>query len=250
MEIKPWERVDDLQIGGFKLIQDTRGFCFGVDAVLLSDFAKVKKGQRVVDFCTGSGVIPILIAAKTQAKSIIGIEIQPDIANTAQRSVILNNLEERINIIQGDIKDAASLLGHDACEAITCNPPYMHDGGGLINPNDMKAISRHELLCTLEDVCASAAKLLCYGGILYMVHRSDRLTDIINICKSHKLEPKSLRLVYPKPNKNANLLLIAAAYGGRAQLKVLPPLYIHNTDGSYTDEINRIYNRNGGNTNE
>jgi len=237
------ERIDDLQYKGLKLIQKKDGFCFGVDAVLLSDFADIKKGARVIDLGTGTGIIPVLLAGKTEAGSITGLEIQPQMAEMAQRSVMLNNLQDRVNILCGDIKMCTEIFGASSFDAIVTNPPYMNSGGGLVNPSDSKAISRHEILCTLEDVVRTSSKLLVPGGQMAMVHRPGRLVDIIFLMRSCRIEPKYLRFVYPSPYKKANLILIKGTKGGNPQLKMLPPLYVYDENGNYSDEINRIYCR-------
>lgn len=243
VRIKDNERIDDLQFKGLQIIQDTDGFCFGVDAVLLANFADVKKGDNVIDLGTGTGIIPILLAGKTQAAQITGLEIQQPMAEMAERSVQLNDLEERVNIVNGDIKNSVKLFGASKFQVVVSNPPYMNSGGGLINPSDTKAISRHELLCTLEDVIMSSGKLLAPGGQLAMVHRPERLVDIVYLMRKYDIEPKYIRFVHPSPYKKANLLLIKGARGGRPQLKMMEPLYVYDEHGNYSEEINRIYAR-------
>jgi len=244
-EINPNERIDDLQFKGLKLIQNTEGFCFGVDAVLLSDFADVKDNARVVDLGTGTGIIPVLLAGKTNAKEIIGVEIQKDIAEMAKRSVALNSLMDRVSILEGDIKNSVSLLGKSTFDVVVSNPPYMNSGGGIVNPKDTKAISRHEILCTLEDVICAASGLLQPSGQFAMVHRPERIVDILCLMRNYKLEPKFLRFVHPSPNKKANLILVKGIRGGKPQLKMMPPLYVFDNDGKYTKEIDEIYDRGG-----
>lgn len=237
------ERIDDLQLRGLKIIQDIHGFCFGVDAVLLADFADIKRNQKVLDIGTGTGIIPILLAGKTQAKSIIGLEIQDTMAEMATRSVILNDLQDRVNIVCGDIKKYNEYFTKSSFDVIVSNPPYTNKGCGLVNPHDSKAISRHEILCTLEDVVSSAASMLVTGGQLAMVHRPERLADIICSMRNNNIEPKYLRFVHPKPFKKPNMILIKGTRGGKSELKVLEPLYVYNLDGKYSDEINKIYGR-------
>ena len=241
--LNEWERVDDLQYKGLRLIQDTKGFCFGVDAVLLANFAEIKKGQSVLDMGTGTGIIPILIAGKTQAGKVTGLEIQGHMAEMASRSVRLNHLEERVAIIHGDLKSGVELFGADSFDVVTCNPPYMNPGGGLVNPEDAKAISRHEIKCTLEDVITVGSKLLKHGGKLNIVHRPERLVDIFCLMRANRIEPKRLRMVHPSPGKKANIILVEGAKYGNPQLKTLEPLYVYNENGQYSDEINKIYNR-------
>ena len=241
--IKANERIDDLQCKGLRIIQNVEGFCFGVDAVLLSNFAEVKNNQRVIDLGTGTGIIPILIAGKTRAAEVVGIEIQEQIAQMAGRSIILNNLEERVKIVNEDIKNISSLYGKESFDVVTTNPPYKHSGSGLINPEDTKAISRHEIMCTLEDVIAASSALLKNNGRFFMVHRPERIVDILTLMRSYKLEPKRLRFVHPYPNKKPNLLLIEGLKYGKAFLNFMDPLYIHDDSGNYTQEINDIYGR-------
>lgn len=245
MEVKVYdnERVDDLQYKGLRLIQKKYGFCFGIDAVLLANFADVKKDDRVIDLGTGTGIIPVLLAGKTQAKTIIGLEIQTEMAEMAARSVELNNLGGRVKIINGDIRNSLEYFGPSKFNVVVTNPPYMNMGGGLVNPSDAKAVSRHEILCTLEDVIKAGSKLLVSGGQLAMVHRPERLVDIIWLMRSYRIEPKYLRFVYPSPYKKANLLLIKGTRNGNPQLKMMEPLYVYDEKGNYTDEINKIYCR-------
>lgn len=243
------ERIDDLQYKGLKIIQKTNGFCFGVDAVLLANFVDIKKQDRVIDLGTGTGIIPVLLAGKTEAREITGLEIQGEMAEMASRSVLLNGLSERVKIVCGDIKKSLELFGAASFNAVLTNPPYMNSGGGLVNPSDMKAVSRHEILCTLEDVIRSSSRLLVPGGQFAMVHRPERLVDILYLMRSHAIEPKQLRFVHPSPYKKANLVLIKGTRGGNPQLKMMEPLYVYDENGNYSEEINRIYCRdvNGGN---
>lgn len=239
--IHPHERVDDLHRDGHLIIQDPKRFCFGVDAVILSGFAKVKKGERVLDLGTGTGIIPILLAAKTEGKQFIGLEIQPESAEMAARSVLLNELEERVTIQEGDIKKAAELFGGSTFDVVTSNPPYMNEGGGLVNPYKAKAIARHEILCSLEDVVAAAAKILRPKGRFYMIHRPHRLTDILVLLRQYGLEPKRLRFVQPYREKEPTMVLVEAARGGKPMVKVDAPLVIYEAPGKYTEEIFEIY---------
>lgn len=237
------ERVDDLQCKGLKIIQNAEGFCFGVDAVLLANFAEVKRNQRVIDLGTGTGIIPILIAGKTEAREVIGIEIQESVANMSSRSIILNNIEDRVKILNEDLKDCIAIFGKESFDIVTTNPPYKHCGSGLVNPEDTKAISRHEVKCTLEDVVSVSSALLKNGGKFFMVHRPERIVDIIYLMREYKLEPKTIRFVHPYPGKKPNLLLIEGLKYGRPFLKFMDPLYIHDDKGNYTEEINNIYGR-------
>ena len=238
--VKENERVDDLQ-NGYYIIQDPRKFCFGMDAVLLSGFARVKKGEKVLDMGTGTGIIPVLLASKTVGEHFTGLEIQEECAEMAARSVKYNNLEDRVSIRQGDIKEAVSIFGAASFHVITCNPPYMTGAHGLKNPDYGKAIARHEITCSLEDVVQAAKWLLKPGGHFYMVHRPFRLAEIIYTLKQYKLEPKRMRLVHPYIDKEPNMVLIDCAKGGNPRITVDSPLIVYNKDGSYTDEIYQIY---------
>lgn len=237
----PNERIDDLQRNNYKIIQDPERFCFGMDAVLLSGFAKAKEGDRVIDLGTGTGIIPILMEAKTEASDFTGLEIQPESADMAQRSVELNHLESKIRIVTGDIKEATALFGAATFDVVTSNPPYMTEHHGIMNEKSPKAIARHELLCTLEDVISQAAKLLRPGGSFYMVHRPFRLVDIMALMRKYRLEPKRMKLVYPYIDKDPNMVLIEGLRGGRPRLTVEKPLIVYKEPGAYTDEIYDIY---------
>lgn len=235
------ERLDDLQRNGLKIIQKTDGFCFGMDAVLLSGFASVKPGERALDLGTGTGIIPLLLSAKTKGEHFTGLEIQTEIMKMAQRSVALNGLEKKIDIIQGDIKEVSRIFGAASFDVVTSNPPYMNDAHGLKNPGDVKAISRHEVLCTLEDVVREGTKALKPGGRFYMVHRPHRLAEIITVMRQYKLEPKRMKFVHPFADRDANMVLIEAVRGGGAWLKLEPPVIVYKEPGVYTDEIYEIY---------
>ena len=241
MILKENERIDDLQRNHYKIIQDPERFCFGMDAVLLSGFARAKEGDRVLDLGTGTGIIPILMEAKTQAAHFTGLEIQHESADMAARSVSLNHLEGKIEIVTGDIKEAVSLFGAASFDVVTCNPPYVTEHHGLTNPEAPKAIARHELLCTLEDVISQAARLLKPGGNFYMVHRPFRLVDIITLLRTYGVEPKRMKMVYPFVDKEPNMVLIEANRGGRPRLSVEKPLIVYKEPGVYTDEIYDIY---------
>ncbi|SEG30548.1 tRNA1Val (adenine37-N6)-methyltransferase [Butyrivibrio sp. Su6] len=241
IDLKPGERLDDLQRNGYRIIQDPDKFCFGMDAVLLSGFASAPDGGRVLDLGTGTGIIPILMAAKTGAKELVGLEIQPESAEMANRSVILNDLEEKVKIVEGDIKEAGELFEAASFDVVTSNPPYMIGGHGLQNPDGPKAIARHEVLCDLEDVVKAAARCLKPGGKFYMVHRPFRLAEIMVVMNRYKLEPKRMRLVYPFIDKEPNMVLIEGARGGKSRITVEPPLIIYESQHKYTKEIYDIY---------
>ncbi len=242
MNIYNDECLDDLQ-NGFFIIQKKDGFKFGVDAVLLADFAKDAPSKMTLDLCTGTGIVPILLAAKTKTPVIHGIEIQPDIAEMAVRSAQYNKIADRVFITQGDLKNAARIYGKSIFDKITCNPPYMKGGAGIINGADTKTISRHEVMCTLDDVIKSASELLVPNGRFFMVHRPARIADIMCVMRKYKIEPKKLRFVHPAPSKAPNMALIEGMYRGGADMKILPPLYVYDERGEYSEEINKIYGR-------
>lgn len=241
VELKEGERIDDLQRNGYQIIQRTDGFCFGMDAVLLSGFAAVRKGERALDLGTGTGIIPILLEAKTDGEHFSALEIQHEVADMAMRSVALNGLEERIRIVEGDIKEASRIFGAASFDVVTSNPPYMNDAHGLKNPDLPKAISRHEVLCALEDVAREAAKVLRDGGRFYMVHRPHRLVEIINTLSAHRLEVKRMKLVHPFVDREANMVLLEAVKGGGAFLKMEAPVIVFKEPGVYADEIRDVY---------
>lgn len=239
--LKPGERVDDLQRNQYKIIQNTKKFCFGMDAVLLSGYARVMPGEKVIDLGTGTGIIPILLEAKTQGKHYTGLEIQEESADMARRSVALNKLEDKIDIVVGDIKEASALFGLASFDVVTSNPPYMNHSHGIVNPGEAKAIARHEILCSLEDVIREASRLLKPNGRFYLVHRPFRLAEIIRVLSDYKLEPKRMKLVYPYIDKEPNMVLVECIKGARAMVKVEAPLIVYKEPNQYTDEIYDIY---------
>lgn len=241
VNINDWERVDDLHRNGYVIIQDPKRFCFGIDAVILSGFAEVKKGENVMDLCTGTGIIPILLEAKTEGSHFTGLEIQEESVEMAKRSVRLNGLEDKVTIDFGDVKNTEALYRASSFDVVTVNPPYMNEGGGLKNGYSPKTIARHEVLCSLEDVVDAAARLLVPQGRLYMVHRPHRLTDIMVTLRNHRLEPKRLRFVHSYADREPVMVLVEAVSNGKPMVKVMPPLVIYKDDGSYTDEIMKIY---------
>ena len=240
-ELKPGERVDDLQRNGYGIIQDPSRFCFGMDAVLLSGYVRVPDNGSVLDLGTGNGIIPILVAAKTEAAHLTGLEIQHDSADMAARSVQMNDLADRISIIEGDIKEAEKIFDAASFDIITSNPPYMTGGHGLSNPDDAKAIARHEIKCTLDDVVKAAAYCLRPGGAFYMVHRPFRLADIFETMRKYHIEPKRMKMVYPSADKEPTMVLVEGRRGGRPRLTVDKPLIIYDAEGKYTQEIYDIY---------
>lgn len=241
VELKERERVDDLQRNGYRIIQRTDGFCFGMDAVLLSGFAMVKKGERALDLGTGTGIIPILLEAKTEGEHFSALEIQREVADMARRSVSLNGLEEKIQIVEGDIREASQIFGAASFDVVTSNPPYMNDAHGLKNPDLPKAIARHEVLCTLDDVVREASRVLKTGGRFYMVHRPHRLAEIITVLRGYKLEPKRMKMVHPFADRDANMVLIEAVKGGGVFLKMEAPVIVFKEPGVYADEIWDVY---------
>ena len=241
IELKENERIDDLERNSLKIIQDTERFCFGMDAVLLSGFVNLKEGQRCLDMGTGTGIIPILLSAKTKCSDFTALEIQRDSADMAKRSVLLNGLEDKIKIVEGDIKEASNIFKKASFDAVTCNPPYMIGQHGIKNPDSALSIARHEVLCTFDDVARNAAALLKSGGKFFLVHRPFRLSEIIVTLTRYKLEPKRMKLVYPFVDAEPNMVLIEAVRGGRSRLTVEKPLIVYKEQGEYTDEIYDIY---------
>ena len=239
--IRAGERVDDLERSGYRIIQDPSRFCFGMDAVLLSGFARVRRGERVLDLGTGSGIIPILLEAKTEGEHFTGLEIQPEMADMAARSVALNRLREKIDIVQGDIKEASRLFGRASFDVVTSNPPYMDGGAGITNPDEPRAVARHEILCTFDDVAREASRLLRTGGRFYLVHRPRRLAELIVTLRSRGLEPKRIRMVHPFADREANMVLIEAVRGGRPLMKVEAPVIVFREPGVYSDELKSVY---------
>ena len=241
VELKQDERLDDLERNGYKIIQNPNKFCFGMDAVLLSGFANVRKGEKVLDMGTGTGIIPILLEAKTEGGHFTGLEIQEESADMARRSVAYNHLEEKIDIVTGDIKTASQLFGKASFDVITSNPPYMTNAHGIKNPEAPKAIARHEVLCTLDDLAREAGSLLRPGGRFYLIHRPFRLVEIFQTLTKYKLEPKRMQLVHPFIDKEPNMVMIEAIRGGKSMIKIEEPLIVYKEPGVYTDVIYDIY---------
>ena len=228
VNLKDGERLDDLQLKGYEIIQDPKRFCFGIDAVLLSNFAKVKKNETVLDLGTGTGILPILLAGKTEGKHFTGLEIQEDSADMARRSVSYNNLDERIDIVTGDIKEAFSIFKPRLFDVIVSNPPYMLADHGLKNPNDALAIARHELMCNLEDIMRESSKLLADGkGRFYMIHKPFRLTEILVAMNKYRIEPKRIQFIYPYIDKEPTMVLIEGLRGGKSRVKIEPPIIMY-----------------------
>lgn len=243
VQLKEEEHVDILKQNQYRIIQRKDGFCFGIDAVLLADYAKsgIKRNFKVCDLCTGTGIIPLLLESSTEAQGFAGLEIQDESFDMASRSVTLNDLDEKIKIIQGDVKDIRILFSKHSFDVVTCNPPYMIYEHGKQNPNDYKAIARHEVLCTLEDVVRAADYLLKPQGSFYMIHRPFRLSEIFVTLSKYGLEPKKMRLVHPHDGEEPNMVLIQAVKGGRPRITVEKPLVVRQINGDYTREIKAIY---------
>lgn len=241
MELRENERIDDLQLNNLKIIQNSEWFCFGIDSILLSGFAEeIHRNSKILDLGTGTGILAILLSEKVENSRIVGVEVQKEVAEMANRSVKLNKLEERIEIVNSNITDLDYNFEFDA---VVTNPPYKERNTGLINENDVKLISRHEIKANLEDFIKTASRALRDKGSLYMVNRPERLVDIFEYCRKYKLEPKELRFVYSKTNSKPVMILLKATKNANRYLKVDAPLYIYEEDGSYTKEILKIYNK-------
>ena len=244
ISLKENERIDDLEYKGLKIIQNTKGFCFGMDSVLLSGFAKnINKNANVIDLGTGTGIISILLSKKTNAKKIIGVDIQAEVCDMAKRSVILNNLEDKIEIINEDIKEINKKFAKASFDIVVINPPYKKANSGIVNNNKAKLISRHEVTANLEEFIKQSSYLLKQNGEIYMVHRPDRLVDIISLLRKYSLEPKQMQIVYPQKDKEPNLILIKAVKNAKPFLRVDKPLYVYDSEGKYTDDILKIYEK-------
>lgn len=243
MRIFEDETLEDLQIGGLFLIQKKSGFRFGMDAVLLADFAKDIPSRKTLDLCTGSGIIPILLSAKTDTDKIFGLEIQQSVFDTAVRSIEYNNLENRIFLTCGDVKNAAEIYGKRQFDLITCNPPYMPNGSGIKNPDSEKVIARHEILCTLEDIISVSAQLLKHHGHLALVHKPSRLADIIYLMRENDIEPKRIRFIHKSQSTEPSLLLVDGSFKGGKELRIMPPLYLYDASGSETSDLLEVYGK-------
>ena len=237
------EGIDDLQLKGLKLIQKQQGFRFGVDAVLLSDFANIKNKHRVVDLCTGTGIIPFLAYGKYNPKEVIGLEIQDDMVEMANRSSELNDITDIVKFVHGDLKDKKLIDSLGKFDVVTVNPPYKLNNAGIVNPNDKLAIARHEVMCTLEDVIIASRRLLKDNGRMFIVHRPERLADIFGLMRKYKIEPKRVRMVQPNTKKAPNIVLVEGQRDGGAFLKWEATLYVYDDNGNYSEEIDRIYGR-------
>ena len=243
IELEENERIDDLGVKNLKIIQNKSGFCFGIDSVLLSNFAKnIKKDSMVLDLGTGTGIIPTLLCGKTELKKVIGVEIQKDVANMAKKSIKLNKLEDKFEIINENIINLNKIFKKNTFDVIITNPPYKKKNTGVINENEKKLISRHEMTASLEDFIRITKDLLKDKGEFYMVHRPDRLVDILSLMRKYKIEPKKLQFVCANKNKEPNLILIKGIKNANNFLKIEKNLYIYEKDGKYTKELLEIYN--------
>lgn len=241
IKLNEGERIDDLERCGYKIIQDPQKFCFGIDAVLLSGFVTVRKGEKALDLCTGNGIIPILLAGKTEGRDFAGIEIQKSSAELAIRSVAANGLDDTIQISCGDIREISSIYPKGSFDVVTCNPPYMIDNHGIKNPESPKAIARHEILCDFNDVAAAASSMLRQGGRFYLIHRPFRLVELFDTLTKHKLEPKRMKLIHPYVDHEPSMVLIEAVKGGKRRITIEKPLIVYESENKYTQEIYEIY---------
>lgn len=244
-EVRDGERLDDLQAGGLQIIQSDEVFSFSLDAVLLAHYVSLKRRDRVIDLGTGNGVIPLLLTTRDgggpRTGEIVALEIQERLAEMAERSVRGNGLQETIKVVGGDTRQATKMFGHESFDLVVCNPPYRPAGIGDQSLNEHVKIAKHEITCTLEQAIEAAAGLCKYNGKVAFVHRPDRLADIFTLMRGHKLEPKRMLLVHPKLDKRPNILLVEAIKGGKPELRIDPPLIVHNEDGSYSQAIQDIY---------
>ena len=241
VKLKENERIDDLQRNGYRIIQDPGRFCFGMDAVLLTGFAHARETDMLLDLGTGTGIFPLLMEAKYHCAHLTGLEIQPESADMAARSVALNGLSEKIDIVTGDIKEADRYFKSASFDCITSNPPYMIGQHGLVNPDAPKAVARHEIMCSFEDVAGQTARLLKPGGHFFLVHRPFRLAEIMTTLVKYRLEPKRMQLVYPYVDKEPNMVLLEAVRGGKSRMTVEKPLIVYREPGVYMPEIYDIY---------
>ncbi|MBS5939212.1 tRNA1(Val) (adenine(37)-N6)-methyltransferase [Clostridium sp.] len=243
IELLSDEAIDDLKLDNLYLIQKKQGFRFGIDAVLLSNFANVKNKHRVIDLCTGTGIVPFLIYGKYKPKEVVGIEIQEDMVEMAIRSSKYNEIEDVVSFKNADLKDLKYLSSLGTFDVLTVNPPYKLNNSGIVNLDDKLAIARHEIMCSLEDVIVASRKLLKDNGRMFIVHRPERLIDIFELMRKYKIEPKRVQMVQPNINKAPNIVLVEGQRDGGAYLKWEKPIYVYNEDGTYSEEINKIYGR-------
>lgn len=244
VKLRDNERIDDLEFKNLKIIQNEEGFCFGIDAVLLSDFAKkIKKGAKVLDLGTGTGIISILLCGKTKLKEIIGVEVQEEVYKMATRSAKLNDLEDKFKLINENIKDLDKIYENGTFDAIVTNPPYKKKDSGIENENEKKLISRHEILATLEDFIKISSKMLKDKGEFYIIHRPERMVDLFELMRKHKIEPKEVQMVFSKENVAPKMILVKGVKNGKSYLKFKENIYVYNEDNTYTDQILKIYGK-------
>ena len=243
IEISEEERIDDLQLKGLKIIQNKNAFCYGVDSVLLSDFAKeIKDNSNVLDLGAGNGILGLLLCGKVNLKSMVGIEIQQNICNLATRSIKLNSLQDKFKMINGDLRKIDKFIERESFDAVVSNPPYKKEKSGITNNCETKLIARHEIMCNIEDVIKAAFYALKEKGSLYIIHRPERIVDLLETMRKHRIEPKVIRFIQPKVDKKPNMVLVKGIKYGNSFVEVKEPLIVYSEDGTYTDEINRIYN--------
>ena len=241
--VKDGETLDDLQLKDICIIQKREGFRFGIDAVLLANFANVKKKHKVMDLCTGTGIVPFIIKGKKEPEKIVGLEIQNKFVEMANRSIKINGFNDTMEFLHGDLKDIELLKSIGRFDVVTVNPPYKLNNAGILNPNDKLAIARHEIMCNLEDVIVASRKLLKDNGRMFIVHRPERLADIFGLMRKYKIEPKRVRMVQPNSKKAPNIVLVEGQRDGGAFLKWEETLFVYDDNGNYSEEINRIYGR-------
>ena len=244
IELKENERLDDLQLNKLKIIQNKKWFCYGIDSVLLSDFAKeIRENSTVLDLGAGNGILGLLLCGKTKLKTVIGVEIQDEVCEMATRTILFNGLQDRFQMIHGDIKNVTNIIPRESFDAVVSNPPYKKKDSGIQNNNETKVISRHEILCNLNDIIKATCYALKEKGTFYMVHRPERLADIIATLREYRIEPKVIKFVYPKINKKPNLVLIKSTKYGNSFLDIKEPIIVYDGNGEYIDEIKKIYGR-------
>lgn len=241
--INPDETLDELSLGNIKIIQKKNGYRFSLDPILLIDFCRIKRYENVIDIGTGSGIIAQVLAKISKAKRIVGLELQKSMVDMAERSVVINGLSKRVEIRQGDVRKIRSLFSAGIFNVVVCNPPYRRAGSGRINPRSEQAIARHELEVKVEDIVKASKYLLKDKGRLYLIYLTERLGELISILRNHRIEPKRLRFIYPKPQTDSDMVLIEAMHNAGAGLKVDPPFYIYNSDGKNTEEFRRLYEK-------
>lgn len=244
VEIFNDEKLDDLDYKGLKIIQKKDGFCFGMDSVIIANFVRISRKNAVIaDLGTGTGIISILVSAKNDVDKIYGFDIQEDMTEMASRSVKMNKLEDKIEMINADIVGLSKTDFKNKFDYVITNPPYKKMNTGIVNDNEKKLISRHEIKCTLENVIYEASKLLKDNGFFYMVHRPERLPDILVLMREHKIEPKEIQFVYPNVDTQAKLVLIKGAKYGKEYMKILEPLIVYEKNGEYSEKLLKFYKK-------